>query len=410
MNMTQPPDTTNENIWLGRLGTTLTVAGGLTGVASLTTAAWIAWSTSQQPRFFLSYLNNFMFFLSLALGGLFLLLLEHLVHAGWSVVLRRLTEWIVASLAWLALLFIPILFALDYLYPWTHPNTQPNDHLRALLAWKTPYLNMRFFSIRVLIYFAAWLSTAWFYLRQSMRQDRLRDLADSAKLSLRMETLAPPAMILFALTVTFAAFDWLMSRDPFWYSTIYGVYYFSGCVVGAFALLTTIAFLLQTSGRLRNTATPDHYQDLGKYTFGFIVFWAYIAFSQYMLIWYGNIPEETQWYLRRQTGQWACLSVLLILGHFFIPFFALLSRYPKRRPALLVPVCLWILLMHWLDICWLTMPESSPAIVPLSWLDLLTFLGIGGISLAGASHWQRGQPLVPVSDRRLTESLRFENA
>lgn len=408
--MTRELDITKEDIWLGRLGSRLIAAGAIVGVVCLAAAGWLGWSGGRQQLFFLSYLNNFMFFLSLALGGLFVVLLEHLVHSNWSIVVRRVTEWIVAALPWLALLFIPILFGLGYLYPWTHPGSQTNEHLRALLAWKRPYLNVPFFSIRVLIYFAAWLSMGWYYLRQSMRQDRQRDLDASARISLRMEALAAPAMILFGLTITFAAFDWLMSRDPFWYSTIYGVYYFSGSVVSGFALLTTMTFLLQVSGRLRQTVTPDHYQDLGKYTFGFIVFWGYIAFSQYMLIWYGNIPEETEWFLRRQTGQWGYVSALLIIGHFFIPFFALISRYPKRKPALLAAVCLWILLMHWFDIYWLTMPESFKGVLPLNWMDLLTFLGIGGICLAGATRWQRSQPLLAISDPRLGESLMFENA
>lgn len=408
--MTRDTDTTRENIWLGSLGTTLMAAGAIIGILSLAIAAWLGWSAARPAWFFASYLSNFMYFLSLALGGLFLVLLEHLVHAGWSVAVRRITEWTVAALPWLALLFIPLLFGLPYLYPWANPHAHLSEHLEALLAWKRSYLNIPFFAVRVVIYFAAWLSLGWYYLRLSMAQDRQRQLDTSVAITRRMERPAPVAMIVFGLALTFAAFDWLMSRDPFWYSTIYGVYYFAGCVVSAFALVTTMTTFLQATGRLRQSVSPDHYQDLGKYVLGFTIFWGYIAFSQYMLIWYGNIPEETEWVFRRQTGQWAYVSALLIVGHFFIPFFALISRYPKRRPALLVPVCIWILLMHWFDVYWLAMPESSKGIVPLSWMDLLTFLGIGGICLAGATSWQRTQPLIAVSDPRLTESLMFENA
>lgn len=401
---------TKENIRLGSLSSRLIVAGGLLGVVSLSAAAVIAWSSHTQERFFLAYLNNFMFFLSLALGGLFIILLEHLVRAGWSVVTRRIGEWVVASLPWLAMLFIPILFGLGYLYPWVHPQTQTDEHLRHLLDWKQPYLNIPFFAVRTVIYFAVWLALGWYYLRLSMRQDAQTSLDGSVKVTLKMERMAPVAMILFAITITFAAFDWLMSRDPFWYSTVYGVYYFAGCVVSAFALISLMTILLQTSGRLTESITCHHIQDLTKYTFGFTIFWAYIAFSQYMLIWYGNIPEETEWFLRRQSGQWAYVSLLLIVGHFFVPFIALISRRSKQIPALIAAVCVWILIMHWVDLYWLTMPETFKNTVSLNWLDLLTFLGIGGITTAGATWWQRSQPLVPVGDPRLGASLMFENA
>jgi hypothetical protein len=263
-----------------------------------------------------------------------------------------------------------------------------------------------FFVARAAINFAAWLSIGWYYRVLSSRQDATGEVA----LTRRLERLAPAAIIVFGLTVTFASFDWMMSRDPFWSSTIYGVYYFSGCVVGAFALLSVVALLVQGSGRLARAIGADHYQDLGKYTFGFVVFWAYIAFSQYMLIWYGNIPEETQWYLRRSHGPWAYVSVLLMVGHFFIPFFVLISRRPKRSRGVLAAVCVWILAMHWLDVYWLIMPEWSRSRVPFCWMDVATFVGIGGLCAAGALWWMGRRPLIAIRDPRLGESLAFENA
>ncbi len=406
--MNTAADIRQENVRLGPRGYTLAGAAGVVGAGCLAAAA--AWALRAGGRewehFLASYLANYCYFLSLALGGLFLVLLERLVHASWSVVVRRLTEGMAATLPWLGLLLLPILWGMAYLYPWASPSPDLSEHLHELLEWKRPYLNTPFFLVRAFIYFAAWLGISYGYLTLSSRQDRTGD----AQLTRRLETLAAPAMIVFALTLTFASLDWMMSRDPYWYSTIYGVYYFSGCVVGAFALLSVVTALMQSSGRLIHAVTADHYQDLGKYTFGFIVFWGYIAFSQYMLIWYGNIPEETQWYQRRSAGEWGYVSLLLVVFHFFVPFFVLISRWPKRRRWLLGAACLWILAMHWFDVYWLVMPEWSHPRVPLSWMDLANFVGIGGICTAGALMWLAGRPLVPLGDPRLRESLLFENA
>jgi hypothetical protein len=281
-----------------------------------------------------------------------------------------------------------------------------SEHQVELLHRKEPYLNVPFFLARAGVYFATWLFLSYYYRALSSRQD-VTGLPD---LTRRREKIAPVAIIAFGLTLTFASFDWMMSRDPFWYSTVYGVYYFSGCVVAAFALLSVTAVLMQRSGRLVEAITADHYQDLGKYTFGFVVFWAYIAFSQYMLIWYGNIPEETEWYARRSHGPWGYISVLLVVGHFFVPFFVLISRWPKRRPAILAAACVWILAMHWFDVYWLIMPEWSHERVPLSWMDLATFVGIGGLCAATALIWLNRRPLLAIRDPRLGESLAFENA
>lgn len=396
-----------DNIWLGSGGYSLAAAAGGVGVAGLAVAWLLSRGTAGgAERFFISYLSNYCYFLSLGLGGLFLVLLEHLARAGWSVVVRRLAEGIAATLPVLGLLFLPILWGMPYLYPWVNPSAELDEHLLGLLRWKAPYLNVPFFLVRVAIYFAVWLSISYYYLALSSRQDR----TGKADLTRRLEKLAPAAIIVFGLTLTFATFDWMMSRDPFWYSTIYGVYYFSGCVVGAFALLSVVAMVMQRSGRLEQAITADHYQDLGKYTFGFIVFWGYIAFSQYMLMWYANIPEETEWYHRRQSGPWGYVSVLLIVGHFFIPFLALISRGAKRHRGILGTMCVWILAMHWIDVYWLIMPESSLQRVPLSWMDLATFAGIGGLCTAAALLWLAGRPLIAIADPRLRESLAFENA
>jgi len=201
-----------------------------------------------------------------------------------------------------------------------------------------------------------------------------------------------------------------MSLDPHWYSTIFGVYFFSGAFLAAIALLILVANAVQRAGLLRRVITREHYHDLGKFLFAFVVFWAYIAFSQYMLIWYGNIPEETEWFLRRQSNGWGWVGLALLFGHFLLPFVALLSRYPKRHKRLLVVAAAWVLAMHWVDMFWLVMPEASPGAFTFHVVDLTVLLGLGGLATAAFARALRDRALVPERDPRLIESLTFENA
>jgi hypothetical protein len=203
----------------------------------------------------------------------------------------------------------------------------------------------------------------------------------------------------------------LMSLDPRWFSTIFGVYYFAGSALGFFALLPIVVYVTQRTGRLRAFISTEHYHDLGKFAFAFTVFWAYIAFSQFMLIWYANIPEETEWFLKRTTGQWTGMSWMLLVGHFILPFLMLISRVPKRRGGLLVLPAVWILAMHWMDIYWLSMPElphGAPGVIPFSILDVTCLVGIGGILMGATLLRVRGVSLMPRRDPRLAESLQFE--
>jgi hypothetical protein len=274
-----------------------------------------------------------------------------------------------------------------------------------LVQRKTAYLNIPFFTIRVVTCFVLWIVLTNWFLKRSVEQDRSGDV----ELTNRMQRLAAPATFIFAITLTFAAFDFGMSLEPEWFSTMFGVYFFSGSVVGFFALLPLATFLLQKMGWLSRTVTVEHYHDMGKLVFAFIVFWTYIAFSQYMLIWYGNLPEETFWFLRRQTGEWTQLSLLLLFGHFAVPFFGLISRSPKRRKAVLAIASLWVLFMHFVDMYYVVMPHTSAERIPLSIVDVACFLGIGGIFVAAAAHRLARLSLIPVKDPRLAESLAFEN-
>ena len=380
---------------------------GAVGIAAL--AAGFALGLAQRDGlryFFHAYLVNFAYFLSISLGALFFVALHHVSRAGWSVAVRRLAEIFLGNLVLLALLFLPILLAMvagnHSLYRWTDPQQVAASEL---LRHKAPWLNVWFFAVRAVFYFVAWTLLARFFFRRSLEQDRSGD----PRLTLQMERGSGPALLVFAGTLTFAAFDWLMSLEPTWFSTIFGVYYFSGAAVGFLAALVLAALAVQKSGRLTGTITTEHYHDLGKLLFGFVVWWGYIAFSQYMLIWYGNIPEETVYYLKRQTGPWAIVSIVLLFGHLLIPFLGLLSREVKRRRLLLGFWAVWLLVFHWLDMYWLVMPNLDAERLPLGPIDLCLLVGIGGLYLAGVLTAAGDRPLVPLKDPRLGESLAFEN-
>lgn len=365
------------------------------GVAAVTDHGW--------HRLSESYLVAFAFFLTIALGALFFVLLQFVTRAGWSVVVRRIAEALALNLLPLALLFVPLLFGLHHLYHWTHADAVASD---PILQHKAGYLNTTFFIIRWAVYFVIWAWLARTFWKRSVSQDS----SSEPQVTRFLEKLSAPGLLLFALTVNFAAFDLLMSLDPHWFSTIFGVYIFAGGVVGFFALLPLLTMHLQYWGRLERTITIEHYHDIGKLLFAFVVFWAYIAFSQFMLIWYGNLPEETHWYLVRQTDDWVWWSLLLLFGHFFIPFLALLPRFFKRRRGGLLVPGLWLLFMHWVDMYYLVMPVFSPGEVPLHVLDLLTMVGLGGLFLGLTALWLKKVSLVPEGDPRLAESLAFENA
>jgi hypothetical protein len=388
---------------LGPAGKRWSRIAGAVGVAGFLGAFVVTQVSPTAPgRFMASYLVNFVYFTSLALGALFFVLIQHVTRAGWSVAVRRLAEAVAPTIVIMAGLAVPVLSGMKTLYPWTDAAAVAADHV---LQEKSAWLNGPFFIARTVFYFAVWSSFAIWFHRKSVEQDRTGD----PRLTKRMETTSTAALILFAFTVTFFAFDYLMSLTPHWSSTIFGVYFFAGCVLGFFALLTVVAMLVQRAGALKSVISADHYHDLGKLIFAFTVFWAYIAFSQYMLMWYANLPEETFWYAARQQGSWVWWSLLLLFGHFLVPFFALMSRNVKRRKPFLLAGACWLLAMQWADIYWLVMPGKSPGAIPLSLLDLAFFVGMGGMFCASASYQLSAHAVVALKDPRLSESLEFEN-
>jgi hypothetical protein len=357
-------------------------------------------SPASRSQLWHSWLVGALFVLSIALGGLFFVLIHHSTQAGWSVVVRRVGENAMATLPFLALLFVPMLFGMAELFHWSHADAVAKD---PLLLHKRPYLNVPFFLIRTLAYFAIWSFLAIWFGRLSRLQDKTGD----HQLTRRMRRASASALILFALTVTFFSFDWVMSLDPHWYSTIFGVYFFAGSVMAFFAFLALVA--LGQRDLLARVLNAEHLHDIGKLLFAFLVFWAYMAFSQYLLIWYANLPEETGFFAQRLAGSWRPVTIALSLGHFVVPFFFLLPRTIKRNRTALTVAALWLLFMHLLDMYWLVMPSLHAAGLTLSLLDGAALIGCVGVFLA-AFGWSQGrQALVPLRDPRLPESLTFEN-
>src|SRR5262245_17761761 len=374
--------------------------GALCAVLGVVACAILGLANPKQ--FFFSWLVSFLFFTSLALGALFFVLIQYASQGGWGIVLRRIGETTFATVPVMAALFLPVYLGMHDLYSWTVPGAAEHD---ALLRWKAPFLNVPFFLIRAALYFGIWSFIALLYYRGSRGQDATGDPAVSA----RLRRLAGPGIIVLALTSTFASIDWIMSLTPHWYSTMFGVYFFAGSFLGFIALLCVVAPAMQRAGLLDTVISAEHLQDIGKLLFAFTAFWAYIAFSQFFLIWYANLPEETVWYKTRIEGSWLTVSLFIMAGHFGIPFFYLMGRAVKRKGLTLAVGGAWILAMHFVDLYWQVMPTLHPEGIRPSVLDVAAFVAIGGFFVAAASWLMRQQALVPLRDPRLAESLAFEN-
>jgi hypothetical protein len=372
----------------------------------LASAAMVLLNGDLKRQIQFSYLVSFMFYLSISLGALFFVMLQHLTGARWSVAVRRPCEVLMMNLPLLAVLFVPIAaWMMPELYLWARPEAVAHD---PILQAKAPYLNRPFFVLRAVLYFAVWIGLARLFFGRSVAQDRSGD----ARITLALRRWSAPGIILFALTTTFAAFDWLMSLEPHWYSTIFGVYYFSGAILGLLAMLILISLALSSPGASGETAiTVEHLHDLGKLMFGFLVFWAYIAFSQFLLIWMADLPEETVWYGERWAATpWMIFSLLiLVFGHFLAPFLYLLPRTIKRNRLTLGLGAVWLLMMHYLDLYWIVMPAFDHTRVPLHPMDPFLFAGMGCVFMFAVIRRMQRQAYIPVRDPYLAESLAFEN-
>jgi hypothetical protein len=420
----------DEKYKAGKIGASLTKVGG--GIFAAFLAISIALGAMQGDgwkRFFHAYVIGWAYIFSILVGVLWLVMLHHLVRGRWATAVRRICEMMtgafpVVFFAGLGFI-VPLLAGYDKLYYWAHHDAHDpvlNHHLHDKLGWMSPGL----FAIRYVIYGVTFTLLARYFAKKSREQDETGD----PKISVQMRIASAPAMIIYALVTCMAAFDILMSFAPKWYSTIYGVNFWGSACVGGFSALALVVLGIQRTGRLTMSINAEHYHDIGKWIFAFTFFWAYTAFSQFMLQWYGNLPEETVWYKYRLFGEWQWVSIAMLVGFWAFPFVFLLSRWTKRIVPSLVFFAVWQLVFHWLDLYWNVMPQYNWAVMPgeagkeivagplmgntalhhvgFSPVDVTVWFALVGLLLAGIGRQLKGN-LIPVKDPTLPLSLSHEN-
>ena len=406
-------------------------------------------------RFAYSYLFAFLVPLTLALGSLFFVVVLYITKASWGVTVRRVAELFMRPMAVFAVLVIPLVLLIQQLFPWTSaqrlhaeankdvsgdhsaenaspiaeergfPSREPaamrdvpvpspkrlaraeENAEAAIVEHKRFYLNRQFFLGRLIFYLLTWSWLAQRYFQWSTEQDKTKAVENT----LAAQRFAPVALILFGFTLTFFAFDWILSLDTTWYSTIFGVYVFAQSALFQMASLILMTLLLRRSGLLGNAVNVEHYHDLGKLLFGWIVFWSYIAFAQFFLTWYSNIPDEVAWFHKRwddNEGTWKSISLAIIALHFFVPFWFLMSRNVKRRLPMLATGAACMVVMHVIDVYWIVMPNFGP--FDPSLVDVGCLVGVVGIYLAAVLRGMEDHSLVALGDPRLIRALEFENA
>ena len=325
--------------------------------------------------------------------------------------MRRIAEYTIGAFPWIGVMALPLFYPLfthhgvdDFgglLWPWIHPH---GEHA-ALVEGKVAWLNSNFFAIRLAFYIVLWSGMGRFFLKSSLAQDASSDFAPT----LRVKKWSALSVIIFALSTSFASFDIIMSITPEWFSTIFGVYIFSGATMVIMAWLILAGRTLQKNGLLCSAITTEHYHDLGKFMFAFVFFWAYIAFSQFMLIWYANIPEETGWFMLRSTDSWMQVSWVLVFMHFAIPFLGLLSRHPKRKSGALTFWAFYLLIVHWIDMAWLILPAYSSDTLPIGLMEISSAVGLFGLFVWAVARTAGDKPLLAHNDPLLADSIAFHN-
>jgi hypothetical protein len=355
---------------------------------------------SSPERFYYSYLMSFMLVLGLTLGSLGLVMLQHLTGGHWGIIIRRPLESATRTLPLVAAFFLPIaLIGMKYLYgAWLNPEELRKQPLS---EFQQSYLTQGRFELRAFIYFIIWLLLMYIFNYLSKQQD---ERPEDRALRRRLKMLAGPGIILYVFAMSFAAIDWVMSISPHWASTIYGFLFVAGQLISSMSLMIAVVVLLARTEPFSAVLQRRHLHDLGKLLLAFVMLWAYFAFSQLLIIWSGNLPEEITFYLTRLYGGWGVVAVLVLIFHFFVPFFLLLPQSVKRSNKLLPRTALWLIFMRLVDLFWMTRPEFTSRAVP-SWLDLLLPIALGGLWLGFFAFNLKQYPLLPLGDPKLAEAI-----
>jgi hypothetical protein len=323
-----------------------------------------------------SYLVAFLFWLGIALGALAVLSIHHVTGGAWGVAIRRPLEAAAQTLPLLALLFLPIALAPGTLYEWAHPEAVAHD---PLLAHKAAYLNVPFFVVRAIVYFAAWILLTRAMVRWSREQDAVGDVTGAAR---RLQLVARTALVVLGLTGTFASIDWMLSLEPHWFSTIYGILFMGGCVLSALAFAIPVTALIADRPPFAAALSADVFHDLGKMLLAFVLLWAYFSFSQFLIIWSGNLPEEIVWYITRAGSGWQWFGLAAVGLAFALPFTLLLSRDLKHNPRWLAGVAVLVFVMQLIYLTWTIVPSFRPAASSILLSDVGAPIGLGGMWLA----------------------------
>ena len=339
-------------------------------------------------QFYYAYLLAFMFWLGITLGSLGLLMIQHLSGGAWGFVIRRALEAATRLVPLMAVLFVPLLIGMRTLYPWAYPDKVAAD---IILQNKRVYLNVPFFVVRTCFYFAVWFALAWYLNRWSLEQDE----SGEEPAGRRMRAISAGGLVLYVLTMTFASVDWLMSLEPHWFSTIFGAIVIGGQALSALAVAIIVLAALANERPVSDVAVPARFHDLGNLLLAFLLLWAYFSFSQFLIIWAGNLPEEIPWYVHRTQNSWQAISIILVIFHFVVPFALLLSRRTKRMSGTLVKVAAGILVMRLVELFWIIAPERSPDFFQWHWLDVAAPMAIGGFWVSLFVREVLKRPLLP---------------
>ena len=372
-------------------------------IGALFTAILVVGFLLDRAQFFHSYLFAFCFWAGISVGSLALLMLQHLTGGGWGLVIRRVLEAATRTLPLVVLLFVPIVLGAHSLYSWTHEEEIAKH---PVLALKTKYLNLPFFTVRAAVYFAIWLLLAFSLTHWSRMQDQTADRMYTK----RMRVLSGPGMVLFVFTVTFASIDWFMSLEPEWYSTIYGFIFVAAWSLSALAFVVAVMANLVREEPMSLVVAQMHFHDLGKLLLALVMLWTYFAFSQFLIVWSGNLPEEIHWYLPRTHGAWGAIALLVVVLHFAFPFLFLLSRSLKRNAGKLVIVAVLILVMRLVDYFWTITPSFTHEHFHISWMDIIAPIALGGLWLAVFARALSQRPLIPINDPQYETVLEQRHA